>query len=146
MSVFDDSFDLGFETGDFTVGDKTTAAGDGAVAVAGDNSGDILSGDGAVDASFNTVNNGNIMTGDGSPVTIGDFNDVDATSQKVAGDLVQDNNGPVIDGVDTGGGNFTVLNPTHVAGNQTNIDVDGDLNGHVDASNTNIEDSFNTDN
>jgi hypothetical protein len=146
MSVFDDSFDASFETGDFTVGDKTTAAGDGAVAVAGNNTGDILSGDGAVDGSFNTVNNGNIMTGDGSPVTIGDFNDVDATSQKVAGDLVQDNKGPVIDGVDTGGGNFTVLNPTQVQGNQTITEVEGDLNGSVDASNTSLNNVGNTDN
>ena len=52
MSVFDNSFDASFESGDMTFGDKTTAAGDGAVAVAGDNFGDILSGDGAVDGEL----------------------------------------------------------------------------------------------
>ena len=31
-------------------------------------------------------------------------------------------------------------------GNQTTTDVDGDLNGKVDASNTHVEDSFNEDN
>jgi hypothetical protein len=146
MSVFDSSFDLGFETGDFTMGDKTTAAGDGATSIGGDNSGDIVSGDGAVFGSGNTVNNGNIMTGDGSPVTIGDFNDVEATSQKVAGDLVQGNEGPVISGVDTGGGDFDLDNSTMVLGNQTSVDVGGDLNGTVDASNTSLQNVGNTNN
>ena len=129
MTVFDDSFDVGFETGDFTFGDKTTAAGDGATSIGGNNSGDILSGDGAVMGNFNTVNNGNIRTGDGSPVTIGDGNEVDAVSQKVQGDLIQDNDGPVLKDISTGGGDFGLDNSTTVLGNQTNLDVDGDLNG-----------------
>ncbi len=144
MSI-DDAFNLGFETGDFTLGDKTTAAGDGAVSVGGDNSGPIISGDGATVGNFNTVNNGNIRTGDGSPVTFGSGNEVDATSQKAGGDIVQGNEGPVVKGVDTGGGDFHLDDSDTVFGNQTKVHAGGDINGNVDAHNTDIRDSFNQD-
>ena len=144
MSI-DDAFNLGFETGDFTLGDKTTAAGDGAVSVGGDNSGPIISGDGATVGSGNTVNNGNIQTGDGSPVTFGNFNHVEAESQKALGDIVQDNEGPVIKGVDTGGGDFHLDDSDTVFGNQTKVHAGGDINGDVNASNTSLENVGNKD-
>lgn len=144
MSI-DDAFNIGFETGDATFGDKTTAAGDGAVSVGGDNSGPIISGDGAVAGSGNMVNNGGIRAGDGSPVTFGNFNHVDAESQKALGDIVQDNKGPVFKDIDTGGGAFDVDNSTEVHGNQSNIHAGGDINGDINASNTDIRDSFNQD-
>ena len=82
-TIVDNSHDVSLAFGDITFGNKTTAVGDGAVAIGGDNAGDVLSGDGAVKGNGNTVNNGDIKTGDGSPVTIGKDNDVDAESQKV---------------------------------------------------------------
>ena len=145
-TIVDNSRDVSLDFGDITFGNKATAVGDGAVAVGGDNTGDVLSGDGAVKGNGNTLNNGDITTGDGSPVTIGKGNDVDAESQKVGGDLIQDNKGAVVKDVQTDGGEVDIKNPTTVHGNQTNADTDGDLNGNLDASDAHIEDSFNTDN
>ena len=144
MSI-DDAFNVGVETGDFTLGDKTTAAGDGAVSVGGNNTGGIVSGDGAVVGSGNHVNNGNILAGDGSPVTFGDGNEVHATSQMAKGDIIQDNEGPVIKDVDTHGGGFDLDNHTTVFGNQTEVHAGGDINGDVDASNTSLQNVGNTD-
>ena len=67
-----DDHSVSFGMGDITLGDKTTAQGDGAVAVGGSTHGDIVSGDGAVLGNGNTVNNGDIHTGAGSNVTVGD--------------------------------------------------------------------------
>jgi hypothetical protein len=61
-----DDHSVSFGMGDITLGDKTTAQGDGAVAVGGSTHGDIVSGDGAVLGNGNTVNNGDIHTGSGS--------------------------------------------------------------------------------
>ena len=113
-TIVDNSRDLDLNFGDITFGNKTTAVGDGAVAINGDNEGDILSGDGAVKGNNNDVNNGDIKTGDGSAVTLGDDNEVDGESQKVQGDLIQDNKGPVIKDVDTSAG-----------GKDTGTDADG---------------------
>ena len=113
-TIVDNSRDLDLNFGDITFGNKTTAVGDGAVAINGNNEGDILSGDGAVKGNNNDVNNGDIKTGDGSAVTLGDDNEVDGESQKVQGDLIQDNKGPVIKDVDTSAG-----------GKDTGTDADG---------------------
>lgn len=105
--------DLDF--GDITFGDKTTnTATDGGVVNTG-NAGDIdttnVEGDGNVVGDDNDGNvTGDIETGNGSPVIIGDDNDVDATSQNTGGgDIIQDNDGPVVKtgDIDTSGGNAT---------------------------------------
>jgi hypothetical protein len=145
-TIVNDSHNVSLDFGDLTFGNKTTAVGDGAVAIGGNNTGDVLSGDGAVKGNGNSVNNGDIHSGDGSPVTLGNHNDVEATSQKATGDIIQDNKGPVVKDVKTDGGDFDLDNHTTVHGNQTVTDVSGDLNGKVDASNTHIEDSLNTNN
>jgi Head domain of trimeric autotransporter adhesin len=54
---------LNFGLGDIALGHKTSATGDGAVAIGGSNQGDILSGDGAVLGDANTVTNGNTTWG-----------------------------------------------------------------------------------
>ena len=97
------AFNLGF--GDITLGDKTSnSATDGGVVVAGDNDGDIVSGDGAALGDGNTVNNGDILAGAGSNVVVGKDNDVEDNSKTAGGDLIADNDAPVLNDVDTGGG------------------------------------------
>ncbi len=99
--------DLDF--GDITFGDKTTnTATDGGVVNTG-NAGDIdttnVEGDGNVVGDDNeNVNTGDVETGDGSPVVIGEDNEVDNTNQQAGGDIIQDNEGPVINDVDMSGG------------------------------------------
>jgi hypothetical protein len=98
---------LGF--GDITFGDKTTnTATDGGVVVDGDNDGDILT-DGSVkqEGDDNVANTGKIETGDGSPVIVGNDNEVENTNQDTdGGDIIQDNEGPVVKtgDIDTSGG------------------------------------------
>ena len=72
----EDNHSINFEMGDITLGNKTTAQGPGAVAIAGLNHGDIVSGDGAVLGNGNTVNNGDIHTGSHSSVAVGDHNGI----------------------------------------------------------------------
>jgi hypothetical protein len=129
-------FNLGMDIGDITLGDKNTASGDGAVAMSGDNSGSIVSGDGAVLGDGNTVNNGDIHAGDGSPITFGD-GDVDATSMKAGGDLITGNEGPVLNGVDTGGGSLGLDNSHTVYGDENNTEISGEIGsigGDLDTS------------
>jgi hypothetical protein len=98
------AFNLGF--GDITLGDKTTqTATDGGVVVGGDNDGDIVSGDGAVLGDGNTMNNGDILAGSGSNVVVGKDNEVEDNSKTAGGDLIADNDAPVLNDVDTSGGN-----------------------------------------
>ncbi|MDZ4266134.1 MAG: IniB N-terminal domain-containing protein [Mycobacterium sp.] len=98
------AFNLGF--GDITLGDKTTqTATNGGVVVGGDNDGDIVSGDGAVLGDGNTMNNGDILAGSGSNVVVGKDNEVEDNSQTAGGDLIADNDAPVLNDVDTSGGN-----------------------------------------
>jgi hypothetical protein len=128
-------FNLGMDFGDITLGDKNTASGHG-VAMSGANSGSIVSGDGAVLGHGNTVNNGAIHTGDGSPVTFGDGK-VDATSMKAGGDLTHGNSGPVLHGVDTGGGSLGLDNSHTVYGDENNTSIGGDIGsigGNLDTS------------
>jgi hypothetical protein len=97
------AFNLGF--GDITLGDKTSnTATNGGVVVAGDNDGDIVSGDGAALGDGNTMNNGDILAGSGSNVVVGKDNEVEDNSQTAGGDIIADNDGPVLNDVDTSGG------------------------------------------
>lgn len=128
-------FNLGMDFGDITLGDKNTASGN-AVAMSGNNSGSIVSGDGAVLGDGNTVNNGAIHTGDGSPVTFGDGK-VDATSMKAGGDLTTGNSGPVLGHVDTGGGSLGLDNSHTTYGDENNTSIGGDIGsigGNLDTS------------
>jgi hypothetical protein len=107
-----DDHSASFDMGDITLGDKTTAQGNGAVAVGGSTHGDIVSGDGAVLGNGNTVNNGDIHSGPGSTVAVGDGD----TSSHV-GTVIQT----------SGHGTTTVSdgNTTNVHGNQTTTDIHG---------------------
>ncbi|UXA14121.1 IniB N-terminal domain-containing protein [Mycobacterium sp. SMC-8] len=98
------AFNLGF--GDITFGDKTSnTATNGGVVVDGDNDGDIVSGDGAALGDGNTMNNGDILAGSGSNVVVGKDNEVEDNSKTAGGDLIADNDAPVLNDVDTSGGN-----------------------------------------
>jgi hypothetical protein len=91
-----DDHSISFGLGDVTLGDKTTAQGNGAVAVGGSTHGDILSGDGAVLGNGNTVNNGNIHAGAGSNVADGDHNGISAGNTTAGGDVLSTHDGTVI--------------------------------------------------
>ncbi|KRD05695.1 hypothetical protein ASE48_16090 [Mycobacterium sp. Root265] len=123
-------FNLGF--GDITFGNKTSnTATDGGVVVDGDNAGtvttgngnvvgdenitgeDIVVGDENVTGDSNVVGDDNVTdntkvdveTGNHSPVIIGDENEVEDNSQIAGDDIISDNEGPVLNDVDTSGGN-----------------------------------------
>jgi hypothetical protein len=121
------AFNLGF--GDITLGDKTTntANGPGAVAINGDNRGDIVSGDGAVLGNDNTVNNGNIHSGPGSNVTVGHDNSYSQGNTAAGHDVVTTHDGTVIQtsgqGSTTASQGNTNWNAVH--GNQTTTNIDG---------------------
>lgn len=119
-------FNLGF--GDITFGNKTSnTATDGGVVVDGDNAGtvttgngnvvgdenitgeDIVVGDENITGDDNVVGDDNtkvdVETGNHSPVIIGDENEVEDNSQIAGDDIISDNDGPVLNDVDTSGGN-----------------------------------------
>ncbi|MBJ7463612.1 MAG: IniB N-terminal domain-containing protein [Mycolicibacterium sp.] len=123
-------FNLGF--GDITFGNKTSnTATDGGVVVDGDNAGtvttgngnvvgdenitgeDIVVGDENITGDGNVVGDDNVTdntkvdveTGNHSPVIIGDENEVEDNSQIAGDDIISDNDGPVLNDVDTSGGN-----------------------------------------
>ncbi|MDT5282144.1 MAG: hypothetical protein QOJ20_3339 [Mycobacterium sp.] len=132
-----DDHSVSFGMGDITLGDKTTAQGDGAVAVGGSTHGDIVSGDGAVLGNGNTVNNGDIHTGSGSTVTVGDGNAISEGNTSAGGDLLSSHDGTVSQ--TSGHGTTTVSdgNTTSVHGNQTITDIHGTGNtSAVDNSST----------
>jgi len=114
-----DDHSVNFGMGDITLGDKTTAQGNGAVAVGGSTHGDIVSGDGAVLGNGNTVNNGDVHTGAGSTVTVGNG---DSSND---GDVLSTHDGTVIQ--TSGHGSTTVSegNTTNVHGSQTITDIHG---------------------
>ena len=89
-----DDHSLSFGMGDITLGDKTTAQGDGAVG--GITHGDIVSGDGAVLGDGNTVNNGDIHSAAGSTVTVGDGNVISEGNTSAGGDVLSSHDGTVI--------------------------------------------------
>lgn len=119
-------FNLGF--GDITFGNKTSnTATDGGVVVDGDNAGtvttgngnvvgddnitgeDIVVGDENITGDENVVGDDNTVvdaeTGDHSPVIVGEDNEVEDNSQTAGDDIISDNDGPVLNDVDTSGGN-----------------------------------------
>lgn len=99
------AFNLGF--GDITFGDKTSnTATDGGVVVDGNNTGDIVSGDGAVLGNNNDVNNGDVLAGAGSNVNIGEGDIEDnGNTNTGSGSIITDNEAPVFQDVDASGGN-----------------------------------------
>ena len=103
-TVVNDShdFNLGLDFGDITFGNKSTAVGDGAVAIGGNNSGGIQSGKGSIHGNNNDVNNGTVKTGDGSAATVGDGNKTEGGSEKAGGGITDGNHGPVVQGTGTG--------------------------------------------
>jgi hypothetical protein len=120
-----DDHSVSFGMGDITLGDKTTAQGDGAVAVGGSTHGDIVSGDGAVLGNGNTVNNGDLHAGAGATVTVGEGNAINERNTSAGGDVLSSHDGTVIQ---TSGHSTTTIsdgNTTAVAGNQTTTDVHG---------------------
>ena len=120
------NFDLDF--GDITLGDKTTnTANDGGVVNTG-TAGDIdttnVEGDGNVVGDDNE----NVSTGDidDSNVNIGEDNDIDDSGDQTAGgDIISDNDGPVINDVDTSGGNGGVAAGGDGGGGLIGIGNDG---------------------
>ena len=127
-TIVNDNHSVNLSFGDLTLGNKTTAVGDGAVAVGGDNNhSPIVSGDGAVLGNNNTVNNGHIDTGAGSNVTIGNGDHVSNNSQNAnGGDVISGNHAPVVKGVDLSGNN---------GGAGGNLSIDShDNNGTIDNS------------
>jgi hypothetical protein len=99
------AFNLGF--GDITFGNKTTnTATNGGVVVDGHSHGDIVTGDGAVLGNGNEVNNGDVLAGTGSNVTVGHGHINDSGTTATGGStVIKDNGGPVFHNVDASGGN-----------------------------------------
>ena len=119
------AFNLGF--GDITLGDKTTASGQGAVAVSGNNSGDILTGDGSALGDNNDVYSGDIHSGPNSNVNYGNGNEVNEGNTAAGHDVVDTHDGTV---VQTSGQGTTTSSQgntewTAVRGNQTTTNIDG---------------------
>ena len=121
---------VNLDFGDITFGDKTTnTATDGGVVVDGDNDGDILT-DGSVKQTGddNNANTGDIETGDHSPVVLGNDNDLEDNSQETGGgDIIQDNDGPVVKtgDIDTSGGGASGGDGGHGGGILTGGGGDG---------------------
>jgi hypothetical protein len=126
-----DDHSVSFGMGDITLGDKTTAQGDGAVAVGGSTHGDIVSGDGAVLGNGNTVNNGDVHTGAGSTITVGNGD------SSAGGNVLSSHDGTVIQTSGHGSATVSDGNTTNVHGNQTITDIHGTGNtSGVDNSTT----------
>lgn len=118
------AFNLGF--GDITLGNKTAnTATEGAVLVAGDSSGDIVSGDGAALGDGNAVTNGDVRADHGANVSTGLDNVIrdSGTTTTAGGDAIATaDSGSVIKGADNSVNNGT---STSVAGSQTTTTVGG---------------------
>ena len=138
------SINVGF--GDFTLGNKTTAQGDGAVAIGGSNHGDIVSGDGAVLGNGNTVNNGNIHAGYGSSVAVGDNNAISQGNTTAGGDVLSSHDGTVIQTSGHGSTAVSEGNTTSVHGNQTITDIHGTNNTSGVDNSSNVIHTSSTDN
>jgi hypothetical protein len=141
-----DDHSISFGLGDITLGDKTTAHGDGAVAIGGSNHGDILSGDGAVLGNGNTVNNGSIHAGAGSSVAVGDHNGISAGNTTAGGDVLSSHDGTVIQTSGHGTTSVADGNTTTVHGNQTITDIHGSGNTSGVDNNPNVIHTSTTDN
>jgi hypothetical protein len=122
-------FNLGF--GDIIFGgSKTTADGDGAVAVTGHVHGTIVSGDGAVSGDGNDVNNGAIHAGTGSNVAMGKDNMIhdrgSATVTSAGGDAITTgDSGSVIKGSDNDVRESVRGDSSLIGGSQTTTTVGG---------------------
>jgi hypothetical protein len=120
------NFDLEF--GDITFGDKTTnTANNGGVVNTG-TAGDIDATN--VDGDGNVVgdDNENVSTGDieDSNVNIGEDNDIDDSGDQTAGgDIIADNDGPVINDVDMSGGSGGGAAGGHGGGGLIGVGNDG---------------------
>ncbi|HET6733168.1 IniB N-terminal domain-containing protein [Mycobacterium sp.] len=71
-TTISDNHSVSFGMGDITLGDKTSAHGNGAVAVGGTNHGGIVTGDGAALGNGNTSTYGEVHAASGSAVSVGD--------------------------------------------------------------------------
>jgi len=141
-----DNHSLNFGLGDITLGDKTSAQGNGAVAVGGTNHGDIVSGDGAVLGNNNSVNNGDIHTGSHSNVAVGHGNAINEGNTAAGGDVLSSHDGTVIQ---TSGHGTTANyqgNTTSVHGNQTTTDIHGTGNTSGVDNSANLVHTSTTDN
>ena len=168
------AFNLGF--GDITLGDKTTnTATDGGVVntgTAGDIDATNVKGDGNVVGNEDTNANTGVIND--SNVNQGDDNEIDDSGDTTAGgDVIQDNEGPVINDVDMSGGNASggdggggligvgndggnatggsgggiVINDNDsVGGNQTDVGGDVSGSGGIDNSVDNSVDNSGQDN
>ncbi len=116
-------FNLDFS--DLTLGNRTSAEGDGAVAIGDENDGDILSGDGSALGDGNSVDNTDVRAGNDSIVTAGDRNDVDQDATRVNGDYSSTHDGTVIQTSGHGTTSSSQGNATVVDGNQTTTSIDG---------------------
>jgi hypothetical protein len=129
------AFNLGF--GDITLGDKTsnTATGHGVV-VAGDNDGDIVSGDGAALGNNNHMNNGDVYAGTGSNVNQGEGTIHDSGTTATNGStVIQGNEGPVFNDVDASGGSGGNAGASGSHGGSSLINVGGgNAGGSTNAS------------
>jgi hypothetical protein len=134
-----DDHSVSFGMGDITLGDKTSAQGDGAVAVGGSTHGDIVSGDGAVLGNGNTVNNGDIHAGSASTVTVGDGNAISEGNTSAGGDVLSSHDGTVIQTSGHGTTSMSDGNTTSVHGSQTITDIHG--TGNTSAVDTSEHDS-----
>jgi hypothetical protein len=72
QTTINENHSVNLDFSGFTMGDKTTAQGSGAVAIGGDNSGDIITGEGSALGNNNHVNNGHLNAGPGSVVNLGE--------------------------------------------------------------------------
>ena len=132
-----DDHSVSFGMGDITLGDKTTAQGNGAVAVGGSTHGDIVSGDGAVLGNGNTVNNGDIHSEPGSTVAVGQGSTISEDNTSAGGDVLSSHDGNVIQTSGHGTTSVSDGNTTSVHGNQTITDIHGTGNtAAVDNSST----------
>jgi hypothetical protein len=125
------AFNLGF--GDITLGDKettTNTATDGAVVNTGHSGGPIVTGDGAVLGHGNSVQNGDVLAGANSQVAVGQGNAIQDSSQHAGGQLITDNQGPVISGNDMSGGHGGGASASGSGGGLLNI---GGSGGHANA-------------
>lgn len=82
-TTISDNHSVSFGLGDITLGDKTSAHGDGAVAVGGTNHGGIVTGDGAVLGNGTTSTYGEVHAASGSAMTVGDGSAISHGSQTI---------------------------------------------------------------
>ena len=139
-------FNLGF--GDITLGNKTTTTANGpdAVAISGNNHGDIVSGDGAVLGNGNSVNNGNIHTGSNSNVAFGHDNSYSQGNTAAGHDVLTAHDGTVVQtsGQSTATTSTGNTNWNSVHGNQTTTSIDGTGNTSGVDNSHNVVDTHNT--